>query len=41
MRDIIMDYIRPTAIRLTLEVIVIVALIAYTGWSIQILWGGR
>ena len=41
MRDIIMDYIRPTAIRLTLEVIVIVALVAYTGWSIQILWGGR
>ena len=41
MRDIIMDYIRPTAIRLTLEVVVIVALLAYTGWSIQILWGGR
>ena len=41
MRDIIMDYIRPTAIRLTLEVAVIVALLAYTGWAISILWGGR
>jgi succinate dehydrogenase / fumarate reductase membrane anchor subunit len=39
MRDIIMDYIRPTGIRLTLEVLVIGALVAYTGWSIQILWG--
>ena len=41
MRDIIMDYIRPTGLRLTLEVLVIAALIAYTGWSIQILWGVR
>ena len=41
MRDIIMDYIRHTALRLTLEVLVIGALIAYTGWSIQILWGSR
>ena len=41
MRDIIMDYIRPTALRLTLEVTVIVALLFYTGWAIQILWGGR
>ena len=41
MRDIVMDYIRPTGLRLTLQVIIIVALIAYTGWSFQILWGGR
>ena len=41
MRDVIMDYIRPTGIRLTLEVVVILALVAYAGWSIQILWGGR
>ena len=40
-RDIIMDYIRPTGLRLTMEALVIVALIAYTGWSIQILWGSR
>jgi succinate dehydrogenase / fumarate reductase membrane anchor subunit len=41
MRDIIMDYVRPTGIRLTLDILVIFALIGYTGWSIQILWGGR
>ena len=41
MRDIIMDYIRPTGIRLTLEVLVAVALVVYTGWAIQILWGIR
>ena len=41
MRDIIMDYIRPTAIRLTLEVLVLGALVVYTGWSIQILWGSH
>ena len=39
MRDIIMDYIRSTALRLTLEVIVIGALLVYSGWAIQILWG--
>jgi len=41
MRDIIMDYIRPTGIRLTLEVVVIGALVLYTGWAIEILWGIR
>lgn len=41
MRDIIMDYIRSTAVRLTLEVIVIGALLAYTGWAIQILWAQK
>ncbi|MEO8135203.1 MAG: succinate dehydrogenase, hydrophobic membrane anchor protein [Betaproteobacteria bacterium] len=41
MRDIIMDYVRPTALRLTLEVLVIGALVVYAGWSIQILWGHR
>ena len=39
MRDIIMDYIRSTALRLVLEVVVIGALLVYTGWAIQILWG--
>src|SRR5512140_3642383 len=39
MRDIFMDYIRSTALRLTLQAVVIVALLAYTGWGIQILWG--
>jgi succinate dehydrogenase / fumarate reductase, membrane anchor subunit len=41
MRDIIMDYIRSTAVRLTLEVVVIGALLVYTGWAIQILWGQK
>jgi succinate dehydrogenase / fumarate reductase, membrane anchor subunit len=37
-RDILMDYVKPTAIRLTLEVAVILALVGYTIWSISILW---
>ena len=37
--DILMDYIQPTGVRLSLQVPVILALIAYTAWSIQILWG--
>jgi succinate dehydrogenase / fumarate reductase membrane anchor subunit len=38
-RDILMDYIKPTGLRLAAESAVIVALIAYAGWSLQILWG--
>jgi succinate dehydrogenase / fumarate reductase membrane anchor subunit len=38
MRDILMDYIKTTGLRLALEVVVIALLVAYTGWSIQILW---
>lgn len=38
MRDILMDYIKPTAIRLGLEIVVAVVLVAYAGWAIQILW---
>lgn len=37
-RDILMDYIKPTAIRLGLEIGVAVTLISYAGWAIQILW---
>ena len=37
-RNILMDYIKPVAVRLTFEVAVIVALVAYIGWTIQILW---
>jgi succinate dehydrogenase / fumarate reductase membrane anchor subunit len=39
MRDILMDYIKPTGLRLAAESAVIVALVAYAGWSLQILWG--
>jgi succinate dehydrogenase membrane anchor subunit len=38
-RNIAMDYIKPTAIRLTFQVAVICVLIAYAGWTIQVLWG--
>lgn len=38
MRDILMDYIQPTGVRLFLEVLVILALVGYTIWTISILW---
>jgi succinate dehydrogenase / fumarate reductase membrane anchor subunit len=38
MRDIFMDYVHPTVIRLALHVAVILALIAYAAWAVQILW---
>jgi succinate dehydrogenase / fumarate reductase membrane anchor subunit len=37
-RNIFMDYIKSSALRLALYVIVIAALVAYAGWSVQILW---
>lgn len=39
MRDIFMDYVHPTGIRLALHVAVILALLAYAAWAAQILWG--
>ena len=38
MRDILMDYIKPAGLRLTLEVLVLLTIAAYVGWTIQILW---
>jgi succinate dehydrogenase / fumarate reductase membrane anchor subunit len=38
MRDILMDYIKPTGVRLGLQVVVVLALVAYAGWALQILW---
>ena len=38
MRDILMDYIKPTGLRLGLEAAVAIALVAYAGWALQILW---
>lgn len=38
-RDIFMDYLKPVWLRLSAEVLTILALIAYAAWSIQILWG--
>lgn len=37
-RDILMDYIQPTGVRLFLEVLVILALVGYSIWTISILW---
>ena len=37
-RDIYMDYIKPTAIRLTLQVVTIVVLFGYVIWAANILW---
>lgn len=38
-RDIVMDYVKPAGIRLLIHVLVILALILYAIWSVQILWG--
>ena len=40
-REIYMDYLKPVALRLTVQVATIALLIAYLGWTIQILWGGK
>lgn len=37
-RNIFMDYIKSSSLRLALYGIVIAALTVYTGWSVQILW---
>jgi len=39
MRDIVMDYIKLAHLRLAIHVAVILALIMYLIWSVQILWG--
>jgi len=39
MRNIFMDYVKPVAVRLTLQSLTVAVLIAYLGWTIQILWG--
>ena len=37
-RDILMDYIKPAGLRLALEVLVLLTIAAYVGWTLQILW---
>lgn len=37
-RDIYMDYIKPTGVRLVLQVVTVVALIGYAIWAVIILW---
>lgn len=37
-RDIIMDYIKPTGLKLVMQMSIIVFLVACTIWSVSILW---
>lgn len=37
-RDIWMDYVKPTGVRLSLQVLTVLWLLACTVWSVQILW---
>ncbi len=41
MRNILMDYIKPVGLRITLQGAVIGVLVAYLGWTIGLLWGGQ
>ena len=38
-RDIVMDYVKPAGVRLSIHVLVILVLTLHTIWSVQILWG--
>ncbi|MCX7241460.1 MAG: succinate dehydrogenase, hydrophobic membrane anchor protein [Burkholderiales bacterium] len=38
LREILMDYIKPLSVRLSLQVFSIVWLVACSGWAIQVLW---
>jgi succinate dehydrogenase / fumarate reductase membrane anchor subunit len=38
MRNILMDYAKPTGLRLALEIATLVILAGYLGWAVQILW---
>jgi succinate dehydrogenase / fumarate reductase membrane anchor subunit len=38
MRNILMDYVHAIGIRLTLQILVILSLLFYTIWSVEILW---
>ena len=38
MRDILMDYVKPTGLRLSLETLTLIVLAGYLGWTVQILW---
>jgi succinate dehydrogenase / fumarate reductase membrane anchor subunit len=39
LRDIVMDYVKLAFIRLLIYVLIILALLLYAIWSVQILWG--
>lgn len=37
-RDILMDYVKPDGLRLTLQIFTLLLLAAYVGWAVQILF---
>ena len=37
-RDILMDYVKPTGLRLALQVAVLLTIAGYLAWTVQILW---
>jgi succinate dehydrogenase / fumarate reductase membrane anchor subunit len=37
-RDILMDYVKPAGLRLGAQVLVVVVIACYLGWTVQILW---
>lgn len=37
-RDILMDYVKPTGLRLALQTVTLLTIAAYLGWTVQILW---
>jgi succinate dehydrogenase / fumarate reductase membrane anchor subunit len=37
-RDVLMDYVKPVAVKLVLQVATIVWLVGCAGWAIQVLW---
>ena len=39
MRDIFMDYVKPTSVRLALQMATVLVLLAYLFWTASILWG--
>jgi succinate dehydrogenase / fumarate reductase membrane anchor subunit len=38
LRDILMDYARPDSLRFALQVVSILLIAVYLGWTVQILW---
>lgn len=39
-RDVLMDYVKPLWLRVSLQSSVVVALVGFTIWTVAILWGG-
>jgi len=37
-RDILMDYVKPDGLRLALQVLALLLIASYLGWTVQILW---